>query len=238
MATLGLVAAGGLTAGKYDAGIDITMAPGSHTYWKMPGEAGVPPVFSFNGSENVKTAEVLYPVPKRITEEGLDAFGYTNQVVFPVAVTPIDAAKPAKLHADVSYAVCNRICVPGHNQADLTLQPHGAGTSPGLVQLALAQVPHPVADVPALAITRVANAKDPTWTLTWTGHTPLADIFPDAPEGYYFSTKKAGAETWTLTAAQSVGTSKTTPVPVTLVLAEATGAVRTTATFDIGPAGK
>ncbi len=214
------------------------MSPGSHTYWKMPGEAGVPPVFSFNGSDNVKQADVLYPVPKRITEEGLDAFGYTGQVVFPVSVSPIDPSKASTLHVDVTYAVCNQICIPGHGQAELKLQPRGTGTSPDLVQAALMQVPKTLAVTDTLRIAKDAKAAEPTWTLTWAGKTPIADIFADAPEGFYFSTKKTAINTWTLTASQSVTTGQPTQVPVTLVLARAGDAEQIMRSFDIGPAAK
>ena len=64
-ATVRLIAAAGLERGKYEAGVEITMVAGSHTYWKMPGDSGVPPVFAFNGSENVAGATVSFPAPTR-----------------------------------------------------------------------------------------------------------------------------------------------------------------------------
>ena len=235
---LRLVAVGGLRDGRYDAGVDLTMTPGSHTYWKMPGEAGVPPVFTFDGSDNVRQASVMFPVPSRITEEGLEAFGYTGEVVFPVAVVPNDAAKPSTLHVDMTYAICNRICLPGHSQATLTLQPRGSGNAPELVEAALTQVPHREADLSDLKVSRDQTAAQPTWTLTWAGRMPVQDIFADAPEGFYFSTKKTGSSSWTLTAEQSVTAGKTTKVPVSLVVANGTKSVETTRTFDIAPDGK
>ena len=45
------------------AGIEIKMQPGWKTYWRYPGDSGVPPHFDFSGSENLKTATVLYPAP-------------------------------------------------------------------------------------------------------------------------------------------------------------------------------
>ena len=236
---LRLVSAGGLRDGKYDAGVDLTMAPGSHTYWKIPGEAGVPPVFTFNGSENVAVASVSFPVPSRISEEGIDAFGYANGVIFPVAVTPVDRGKPAVLHVDVTFAVCNRICLPGHGEATLTLSPHGAAVGGDDVVAAMAKVPKPVARAPQLAIAAVTGKPDPanagpSWTLSWNGDDAPADIFPDAPEGFYFDTKKTGPATWTLTAQQSVSAPKSPSVPVTLVLARPTGSTSVTETFDVG----
>lgn len=232
---LRLVAAPGLKHGAYDAGIDITMAPGSHTYWKMPGDAGVPPVFSFDGSKNIARADVLFPAPSRITEQGLEAFGYTDHVVFPVSVAPADAAKPAVLHVDVTYAVCNKICIPAHGDASLELAPRGHGEGAGLVATALAKVPVPIqaAERADLVITRDKDAPKPTWILTWKGKVPVEDVFADAPEGFYFDTRKRGPATWTLTAAQIVGSPKGKPVPVSLTLAREDGSLLATESLEV-----
>src|ERR1700712_2648318 len=101
VASVRLIAARAMTDGRYRTGVIIAMASGSHTYWKQPGDAGVPPVFAFNDSINVAKAEVLFPAPTRITEDGLDAFGYADRVVFPVVVTPADPSKPSRLHVDL-----------------------------------------------------------------------------------------------------------------------------------------
>ena len=237
MSIVRLVSAGGLHDGRYEAGVDLTMAPGSHTYWKIPGEAGVPPVFTFNGSDNVAAATVSFPVPSRISEEGIEAYGYANGVVFPVAVTPRDRGKPAVLHVDVTYAVCNKICLPGHGEATLTLAPHGAAVGGEALATALAKVPQPVASAP-FAIVRDQGKPDPTWTLTWNGADAPDDIFPDAPEGFYFDSKKVAPDKWTVTAQQSVTAPKSPTVPVTLVLARAKGSTSVTQTFDVSAPAK
>ena len=236
--SLRLLAGSGLTHGTYEAGVEIAMAPGSHTYWKMPGDAGVPPVFSFVGSQNVAAATVDFPVPKRITEEGLQAFGYTGTVIFPVAVTPIDSAKPAVLNADVTYAVCNKICIPAHGAAKVTLAPESGGNGAADVAAALKRVPAPMtpAQRADLEIRPDDGSPKPTWTLTWTGATPVEDIFADAPEGFYFDTRKRGPATWTLTAAQTVATPTAKPVPVTLTLARMDGGLRVTEFLDAATA--
>lgn len=240
VATVRLVSEGGLKNGRYEAGVDLTMLPGSHTYWKIPGEAGVPPVFVFNGSENVDTAEVSFPVPKRLTEDTLDTYGYTGRVVFPVTVKPNDRSKPSRLHLVVDYAVCNKICIPEHSEADLELKPHGKGQSPELVVQALAQVPKPAtsSERDNIKIAADKGSDKPQWTLTWSGTAPLDDIFAVAPEGFYFSTKKKGPRTWTLTAAQSVSTQEHTTVQVSLVLARKNDSLTVPETLDVGAPGQ
>ena len=218
--SLHLIATPRLPDGSYVAGIEISMAAGSHTYWKQPGDAGVPPVFVFKGSQNVARADVMFPAPSRISDDGLESFGYTDHVVFPVKLTPSDQAKPVTLHLDMTYAVCNKICVPAHGEAVLRLEPGAAGAPSAIVDAAVADVPKPIpaAERESLAITPDKKASKATWTLTWTGKPALADIFADAPEGFYFDTRKRGADSWSLVAAQSVGAPKGTTVPVSLIL--------------------
>ena len=219
----------------YDAGIKITMPPGSHTYWKMPGDAGVPPVFAFNGSQNLRSAKVLFPAPHRITEEGLEAFGYSDQAIFPVVATPADPAKPAVLHTEVDYAVCNKICVPEHGTANLTLEPRGGPRGDAeAVEAALAAVPVPASPPQRaeLSIAPLPEAPKPSWTLTWHGTGAVEDIFADAPEGYYFATRKRGPTTWTLTADQMVHAPDTKTVPVELTLARSSRSLVVEETLD------
>lgn len=211
------------------------MQPGAHTYWKQPGDAGVPPVFSFNGSQNVAKADVLFPTPTRLNEAGLEAFGYADRVVFPVLVTPTDPGKPAVLKVDVTYAVCRKLCVPAHNAATMSLTPGDKGIDGGKVAAALLAVPIPMtpAEQKHLSIKPIAGAAKPSWTLVWSGAAPVEDIFADAPEGFYFETKRLAANTYSLTATQTVTTAKRTSVPVALTLARKTHSLVATATFDI-----
>jgi DsbC/DsbD-like thiol-disulfide interchange protein len=233
-----LLATPGLTDGHYEAGVEIAMGEGSHTYWKMPGDSGVPPVFAFNGSDNVAAATVSFPAPTRISEQGIEAFGYETQVVFPVAVTPRDAAKPVTLHVDVTFAVCNKICIPGHASATLTLDPKGSGTEGESVRSAVSAVPMAIsaAERTKLEITPIPGTEKSSWTLSWHGATPITDIFPDAPEGFILDTRRRGPDSWTLTAAQSVGAKATVKVPVSLVLKRPAGSLIVTETLDVTPA--
>jgi DsbC/DsbD-like thiol-disulfide interchange protein len=104
--------AGSETAAVRRAGIEIRLKPGWHTYWRYPGDAGVPPKFDFTGSQNVKDVEVLWAAPQRISEEGGTSIGYTSDVTFPLLVVPSDASKPSVLRLKLDYGVCAKICVP------------------------------------------------------------------------------------------------------------------------------
>ncbi len=106
---------------QWRAGIEIKLQPGWHTYWRYPGDSGVPPRFSFSGSDNLQAAKVLYPAPLLITDETGHSIGYTNRVTFPVRVTPRQPGKPVTLRLKIDYAVCDKLCIPAEGEAELTL---------------------------------------------------------------------------------------------------------------------
>ena len=101
------------------AGVEIRMDEGWKTYWRNPGDSGVPPSFDWSGSTNLKKAEVLYPAPHRFSEAGGTAIGYGGDVIFPVKITPEREGEPVQLKLALEYGICKTLCVP--NQAELTL---------------------------------------------------------------------------------------------------------------------
>ena len=105
-------------ADEFRAGLEIRLAPGWKTYWRYPGDSGVPPVIDFSKSENVKSVIVSWPAPHRFTDDGGTSIGYKDGVLMPLQVVPQNPARPVTLRAAVDYAICERICIPGqiHHQ--------------------------------------------------------------------------------------------------------------------------
>jgi DsbC/DsbD-like thiol-disulfide interchange protein len=114
------------------AGIEIKLRPGWKTYWRYPGDSGVPPHFDFSGSDNLKKADVLYPAPHLFTDETGQSLGYKDTVIFPVVVSPQQAGKPVRLRVKVDYAVCEKLCVPAEGLAELTLLTGDSSHNPAL----------------------------------------------------------------------------------------------------------
>jgi DsbC/DsbD-like thiol-disulfide interchange protein len=194
-----IAAGGGLPQNAYRAGVEVRLAPGAFTYWRMPGGAGVAPVFSFEGSANAADIKISYPAPTRIDEDGIEAFGYRDRVIFPLLVTPKVASGPVVLVLNASYAVCSRICLPAKAEARLTLLPGpaaGTGTaSPDAPAIAAAEAAVPLRLTPEQRDARVAISRDetapmPTWRLTPRGG-GAQDLFAEAPAGWYFETRKS-----------------------------------------------
>ena len=163
------------------AGVQVKLAPGAITYWRDPGDAGAPPTFDFAASTNLKSADVGYPAPRRIAEaDSSVAFGYDNDVVFPVALTPIDPAKPIRLKLAFGYAVCEKICLPARASLDALVMP--GVSSPYAPAIARAQTltPRPIAADDA----RIAV--DTTAARICSGKPLGADpaLFIEGPEGW------------------------------------------------------
>ena len=113
--------AGPRSGGIVRAGVELRLKPGWHTYWRYPGDAGVPPRFDFQGSQNIKSVDVRWPAPKRLPEAGMTAIGYDRDVILPLVIVPQDPGKPVGLRLKLDYAVCEKLCVPADGKAELVL---------------------------------------------------------------------------------------------------------------------
>src|SRR5262245_8270514 len=128
------------SARPLNAGVEIKLGPSWKTYWRYPGDAGVPPRFDFARSDNVKDVRVLWPAPHRLSDESGNSIGYKGGVIWPLVVTPVDAAKPVTLRLKLDYAVCEKICIPAEGSAELVLS-GGASTHDSALAEATALVP-------------------------------------------------------------------------------------------------
>ena len=220
-----------LIAGGSDlAGFEIALAPGAITYWRDPGDAGVPPTLDFSTSDNVATVEPLFPAPKRIKEaDGSEAFGYDGDVVFPLRVKPRDAAKPATLRLNADFAVCEKVCLPAKAHLELKLSSANASPYAGAIDAALGAVPRAVQPKDFGALEALgANS----WRLCAPHENgPPRDLFVEAPEGWWLKVAPAqpdeGRDCFTLTIGDKPKDAAL-PVALRLTLTGGAGAVETT----------
>src|SRR6202042_3405444 len=135
-----------LIAGGGDlAGFEIALNPGAITYWRDPGDAGLPPTLDFSASDNVVSVEPEFPAPKRIKEaDGGEAFGYDGSVVIPLRVKPRDPMKPATLKLSADFAVCEKVCLPAKAHLELKLPSAPGSPHAGAIDAAVASVPRAV----------------------------------------------------------------------------------------------
>src|SRR5258707_4381679 len=124
-------------------GIAFQLQPGWHTYWRNPGDSGVPPRFDFSKSENIEAVTVLWPAPTKFDDgAGGTALGYRKQVVLPLRIVAKNADKPVTLRADINYAVCEKLCIPVEASTELAFT-SVASTEDSALSAALDTVPNP-----------------------------------------------------------------------------------------------
>jgi len=186
-----LVTTGGPDAeGRVKGALAIDLAPGWKTYWRDPGDAGVPPQIDFSGSRNVASVSIAYPPPRRFSDEGGIWAGYKKPVRFGLVLKAADPSKPMELDAKIFIGVCQSICVPF--QAQLAIDP---GKDAGDLMDA-ATVAETFAALPA-APTENFNAVETKKTaaaLAVSATLPrpdaAAELFVAAPQGYSFGPPK------------------------------------------------
>jgi DsbC/DsbD-like thiol-disulfide interchange protein len=124
-------------------GIAFQLQPGWKTYWRTPGDSGVPPRFDFSKSENVEAVTVLWPAPLKFDDgAGGHSLGYHDQIVLPLRIVAKNTDKPVTLRADINYAVCEKICIPVEANAELAFN-SVASTEDSALFAALDTVPKP-----------------------------------------------------------------------------------------------
>lgn len=172
------------------AGLAIQLAPGWKTYWRNPGDAGIPPTFDWSRSENLREVTVLWPAPSRYDQEGASSAVYHDEVVLPLRISAIDPSKPVKLALGLDYAACKTICVPAKGSADVILSPgtqKGEGSAE--IEQALKKVPvsREIGATETLAIkqVRLDTATNPA-RLTIDVSAPSASaLFVEGPMKWY-----------------------------------------------------
>ncbi|MGK9170618.1 thioredoxin family protein [Inquilinus limosus] len=109
------------------AGLHIRLDPHWKTYWRSPGDAGLPPALDWSGSDNLGTPALAYPAPHRFQLFGLETYGYETEVVFPLTLPVAQAGQPQHLSLAATVLVCSDICIPANFSFTLDL-PAGAAT--------------------------------------------------------------------------------------------------------------
>lgn len=112
-------------AGRLSAGLHLDLEPGWKTYWRSPGEVGLPPEIDWSASSNVADVRMLYPAPTRFQAFEIENFGYDREVLFPLEVTLERPGEVARLAIEARLLVCAEICVPETVSLALEVPPGG-----------------------------------------------------------------------------------------------------------------
>ena len=185
-----LIAGYDAASGIYDGGLDIRLDDGWKTYWRMPGDSGIPPQFNWSASENVANVEVLWPAPQRFNDRGGETVGYKHRVVFPLRIVPTKDAAEVKLELSLFFGVCEVVCIPGN--AELSASSGRADpAAAALIAAFAAKVPRKVeANSPfRVKAASLSTSGDPALILAMGGsgyHTGF-DVFVEGASFAYFT---------------------------------------------------
>ncbi|MGD1926418.1 MAG: protein-disulfide reductase DsbD domain-containing protein [Paracoccaceae bacterium] len=123
------------------AGLRMSMKPGWKTYWRTPGETGIPPRFDWSASENIEALKVHWPRPALFESFGMRTAGYGDVVVLPIELTPVDPDRPMRLALSAELGVCREICVLEHVEQVLEIAPDAQQIGKRQIRSALRRVP-------------------------------------------------------------------------------------------------
>lgn len=112
-------------SGTHVAALHLELAQNWKTYWRAPGDAGIPPSFDWSGSRNLKSLQIKWPSPEVFHTNGLTSIGYHHELVLPFEVVAIDPSKPVHLSATIELGVCKDICMPASLDLSADLMPPG-----------------------------------------------------------------------------------------------------------------
>ncbi|EJM98494.1 protein-disulfide reductase DsbD domain-containing protein [Phyllobacterium sp. YR531] len=122
--------------------VQINLDPGWKTYWREPGDAGVPPELNIDGSTNVKNAVLAFPAPHRFDDGGMHWAGYKKPVSLPVTFTLVDPNQSTRLKGHAFLGICETICIPVTAEFDIPLgQAQSDPLSKTLVDTAFEELP-------------------------------------------------------------------------------------------------
>ncbi len=125
--------------GDHMAAIHITLRPGWVTYWRTPGDGGIPPQMVFEGSDSIESVTPYWPTPEVFGSYGMRSIGYYDSVTVPLAIDLNEGASDVAISGEITIGVCEEICIPVTlNVASLLPQ---VGQPDAMINAALADRP-------------------------------------------------------------------------------------------------
>lgn len=226
---------GGMDGARHLAGVEIALDPGFKTYWRTPGDSGLPPAFDWSGSENVAAADLRWPAPTRQEDAGGTAYVYGGAVILPVMVTPKEAGKPVRLKLAIDYGVCKDICIPA--RAELSIDLSGESPHRASIEAALAKVPRPrpLGATAEPAIERIEGRDKGSYLVTVRvpdGTRPT--LFAEGPENWYLSTSLPDHGNRFVVSIEDRPKGASGSIPVRLTLVAGSQATETEVSLDAG----
>ena len=138
--------------GSHMAALHIVLEPGWKTYWRAPGDVGIPPQFDWSGSRNITAISANWPTPVVFFEQGMRSVGYTSEVVIPLHMTAQHKDRDMHLTGEMQIGICKDICIPANLEFMATLPPGVARPDP-MIAAALTDRPYTAAEAGVRGVT-------------------------------------------------------------------------------------
>ncbi|MEN8919125.1 MAG: protein-disulfide reductase DsbD domain-containing protein [Octadecabacter sp.] len=138
-------------SGTHMAGLQVRLAPGWKTYWRAPGDGGIPPRFGWQGSNNFDGVSMHWPVPEVFHQSGMRSIGYSDVVVIPLELNVTNQGAPVQMRGQLQIGICDEICVPVLLDFDTTLPV--TGTRDPMIVAALLDRPQTAQEAGVSAVT-------------------------------------------------------------------------------------
>lgn len=193
-----------LPDGRRLAAVRLTLDPGWKTYWRAPGDAGIPPHFDWSRARNLSQVAISWPTPKVFMDNGMRSIGYKGQVVIPIYLTPSKPGKPVRLRTTMSLGVCADVCMPHEIKIDTMLDTPDLAPTPAIVA-ALADAPYAQDEAGVRAVTCSLRPTDDGMeikaqiTLPYTGGPEVA-VIETGSDGLWISEARTTRQGDTVTA--------------------------------------
>jgi suppressor for copper-sensitivity B len=207
-------------------GLEVVLAEGWKTYWRMPGDAGAPPQFEWPAASNPNLAQtaLAFPLPERHVMFGMETIGYGGGVIFPLTLTPKQSGLAMPLLAKLTLLTCAELCIPHDFTLSLTIPAGEAAPTPEAPLLAAAMARVPQAN--KLMLHAATQDAQGTVMLEFTAPRPLAapTAFIETAAGGLFAppqiTLRADQQSGTIQLAALNKTSQAQPLALMVTLGD------------------
>jgi thiol:disulfide interchange protein DsbD len=163
----------------------LDLKPGWHTYWRYPGDSGVPPKVIWHLPPGWNVGPLEFSIPNQFSEPGdMLIYGYEKRQLLRAVITPpkeIPKDQPIELKASLSWLACKELCVPGSTEVSCEI----SGPTTKIVRWLSSYVSKgewPTIGLPPFSVS--ISAKGGNKAISFTGQGGATyELYPDPSEG-------------------------------------------------------
>lgn len=192
-------------SGQLQAGLEIELDEDWKTYWRFPGDSGIPPTLDWSEAKNVATTNLRFPAPQRFKDEYGQSVGYKHSVIFPIDIELARVGRPTQLDVKVILGICREVCIPVTERFSLKVPPIFIATQDAKDVLVKANASIPeqfsVLEPSAQNILQIESSEREGTTPLLSIRVPVGlkidDIFVEGPETWFLSLPKKASSNGT-----------------------------------------